>query len=304
MPPEGVKSVPHNEILTFDEIERIAGIGAGLGITRIRLTGGEPLVRRGLPVLLGRLKRIEGMEQVTLTTNGTLLKHQISELVSSGMDGVNISIDTLNEEKYRKITRTGRLGDALEGVEAALGFPGLHVKVNCVPLGEDEGEDWVRMAALAKERHLEVRFIEIMPVGTGRQYSGPGREKIYETLRAAFGEAEMYTERLGNGPADYVRFPGFAGRIGFISAISHPFCDTCNRVRLTPEGYLKTCLQYGTGTDLRKLIRAGADDREIEDAFRDAVYNKPACHCFPDKDTEQERPTGYLETRNMSGIGG
>ena len=321
MPAEGVASVPHEQILTFDEIARICGIGAELGIRRIKLTGGEPLVRRDLPELVGMLKGITGIEQVTLTTNGTLLKEQINGLVSCGLDAVNISIDTLDPERYREVTRGGSVEKALEGLDAAAAVPGLSVKVNCVPLkatgsnltgsnGTEEDDEYIRLALLAKEGKADVRFIEMMPIGLGKHFAGRGGDEILGILEKVYGKAESCTGRLGNGPAEYVQFPGFRRRIGFISAVSHQFCGRCNRVRLTSEGYLKPCLQYESGTDLKTLLRGGAGDPEIKAAMEKAFYEKPAHHQFGVNGQPGENSQGKscaeetLETKEMSRIGG
>ena len=321
MPAEGVASVPHEQILTFDEIARICGIGAELGIRRIKLTGGEPLVRRDLPELVGMLKGITGIEQVTLTTNGTLLKEQINGLVSHGLDAVNISMDTLDQERYREITRGGSVEKALEGLDAAAAVPGLSVKVNCVPLkatgsnltgsnGTEEDEEYIRLALLAKEGKADVRFIEMMPIGLGKHFAGRGGDEILGILEKVYGKAESCTGRVGNGPAEYVQFPGFRRRIGFISAVSHQFCGGCNRVRLTSEGYLKPCLQYESGTDLKTLLRGGAGDPEIRAAMKKAFYEKPAHHQFGVNGQPGENSQGgsfaeeALETKEMSRIGG
>lgn len=304
MPPEGVQSIPHSEILTFDEIERVCRIGTRLGISKIRLTGGEPLTRKNLPELLGMIRSLEGIEQVTLTTNGILLKDNINELVSCGMGGVNISIDTLDEEKYCELTRGGRLNKALEGLEAALSFPGLRVKVNCVPMDRTGESDWIGLAEIARDSQAEVRFIEMMPVGLGKKFRGRSSDEILAVLERAFGRPEVYSGHLGNGPASYVQFSGFRGRIGFISALSHQFCDSCNRIRLTSTGVLKPCLQYGGGADLRELMRNGAEDGQIEETMREAVYRKPAHHHFADGDTMTEEEKQHLEKREMSRIGG
>ena len=312
MPAEGVASVPHEQILTFDEIARICGIGAELGIRRIKLTGGEPLVRRDLPELVGMLKGITGIEQVTLTTNGTLLKEQINGLVSCGLDAVNISIDTLDPERYREVTRGGSVEKALEGLDAAAAVPGLSVKVNCVPLKATGSnlKEYIRLALLAKEGKADVRFIEMMPIGLGKHFAGRGGDEILGILEKVYGKAESCTGRLGNGPAEYVQFPGFRRRIGFISAVSHQFCGRCNRVRLTSEGYLKPCLQYESGTDLKTLLRGGAGDPEIKAAMEKAFYEKPAHHQFGVNGQPGENSQGKscaeetLETKEMSRIGG
>ncbi|OUO26126.1 GTP 3',8-cyclase MoaA [Lachnoclostridium sp. An298] len=307
MPEEGIPCVSHSDILTFDEIGRICGIGAELGISRIKLTGGEPLVRRGLPGLLGMLKKIPGIEQVTLTTNGILLKDNINELVSNGLDAVNISIDTLDPEYYHKITRRGGIEEVLSGLDAALSYPALKVKVNCVPLKGMPEETYVQLASLAKDRDVDVRFIEMMPIGLGKEYCGVSGQEIYNILKERFGEAERCNGKFGNGPAVYVQFSGFQGKIGFIDAVTHKFCSTCNRVRLTSEGRLKLCLQYETGIDMRKLLRSGADDEVIRQEMRRVIYEKPACHHFADG--RPDTPASLsgdekLETRDMSQIGG
>lgn len=316
MPEEGVPFVSHEEILSFEEITRLCRIGAELGITRLKLTGGEPLIRKGLSDLLKMLKAIPGIEQVTLTTNGTLLKEQINKLVSSGLDSVNISIDTLDPGQYREVTRGGCVEKALEGLEAAAQFPELGVKVNCVPLKGAEDEEYIRLAFLAKEGKADVRFIEMMPIGMGKESAGRSRDDICTILKNVYGEPKRYSGRLGNGPAVYVEFPGFRKRVGFISAVSHQFCGGCNRVRLTSEGYLKPCLQYGSGTDLRALLRNGADDNVIREEMERTICFKPARHQFGvsyaedtrvEDRSESSKDTGdgdTLEEKEMSRIGG
>lgn len=321
MPAAGVPCVSHSDILTYDEITRICRIAAEIGISRIKLTGGEPLVRRGLPDLLGMIKEISGIEQVTLTTNGILLKDRINELVSNGLDGVNVSIDTLDRGRYADITRGGDLGEALSGLESALSFPSLTVRINCVPMQDMPEEDYIRLACLARDKKLDVRFIEMMPIGLGKKFGTVSGDHVYRILKKKFGEAAECVGRFGNGPAVYVHFPGFKGKIGFIDAVSHQFCDNCNRVRLTSEGYLKPCLQYGTGTDLRKLLRNGTDDAAIRREMCRTIYEKPACHHFSACTSSAEEITDSFsdagqtdtgisgagqtfETRDMSQIGG
>lgn len=301
MPEEGVPCVSHSDILTYDEIRRICRIGSELGITRIKLTGGEPLVRRGLPDLVGMLKGTPGIEQVTLTTNGTLLKEKVNELVSKGLDSVNISVDTTDPVRYHEITRGGNLQDVFDGMESALVYPSLKLKVNCVPMKDMPAEIYIQLALLAKDRDIDVRFIEMMPIGSGRDFTGVNGNEIYSMLTERFGRAEKCTGQFGNGPAVYVRFPGFQGKIGFISAVTHQFCSECNRIRLTSEGYLKACLQYETGADLRKLLRTGAEDGQIKQVMSRVIYEKPACHHFADPSIYEEQK---FETKDMSQIGG
>ena len=203
MPGEGFSFLPHEDILSFEEIERVCRIGVRLGITKIKLTGGEPLVRRGIPDLVGKLKGIPGIDEVTLTTNGILLKEQINELVSNGLASVNISIDTLDERRYFRMTRGGDIKKALEGMESALKYPDLKVKVNCVPFCE---EDCISLALLAKKRKIDVRFIEMMPIGNGKNFNGKMSEEIYKLLHNEFGDYEIYkkTSRKRNRQSIFV----------------------------------------------------------------------------------------------------
>lgn len=301
MPGAGVEQVSHEEILTYQEIARIAGAAAGLGISRIRLTGGEPLVRRDLKSLVSMLTALERVEEVALTTNGVLLGEQIAGLAAAGLGSVNISLDTLEREQFASITRRDELDRVLSSLEKMREYPWMRVKLNCVPLAGRNEDQWCRLAEMARTRDMDVRFIEMMPLGLGKQFPLRGQEAVLEKLREAFGPerpADGDTALAGSGPAFYVTFAGFCGRIGFISALSHKFCGSCNRVRLSAEGFLKPCLQYAAGTDLRRLLREGASDTEISAAIRQAVWEKPACHQFGGTCEEG------TEQKNMNRIGG
>ena len=216
---------------------------------------------------------------------------------------LGISLDTLDPGRYREVTRGGSVEKALEGLHAAAEYRGLGVKVNCVPLKEADDEEYIRLARFAEEGKADVRFIEMMPIGMGKSFEGRSGEDICAVLSRVYGKPEVYSGRLGNGPAVYVRFPGFRKYIGFISAVSHQFCGGCNRIRLTAEGYLKPCLQYGEGADLRALLRNGAEDEGIRAAMERTIYEKPPCHQFtgPGSGRQRERT---LETKEMSRIGG
>ena len=278
MPESGVDWVPHGQVLTYEQIAQLVGLCAGLGVEKVRLTGGEPLVRRGLSALVRMVKETPGIRQVCLTTNGVLLPEQLPALLEAGLDGVNLSLDTLDRGQYAALTRRDELPRALAGLEAALAVPGLTVKLNCVPLADNE-DQWVPLAALARDRDLAVRFIELMPIGLGRGLPGRSEAQVLARLEAAFGPLRPLEGPPG-GPARYGTFPGFRGRVGFISAMTHPFCAACDRVRLTASGFLKTCLQYQTGVDLRALLEAGAGDSALRAAILEAVRQKPACHHF------------------------
>ncbi len=334
MPEEGVPRVRHEDILTFDEILRVCRAAADLGIRKIKLTGGEPLVRRNTPELVRLIKELPGIEQVTLTTNGILLKDQMAALALAGLDGVNISLDTLDPKEFRNITRRDGLDQVLEGLHAALEVSGLNVKINCVPIAgfeeetiscseernssgirQAEGEqnkrnlietaelernsrNLIKIAELAARYPVHVRFIEMMPIGLGRQFRLRSEAEIREILEKEYGPMVPDSEIYGNGPSHYYSIEGFRGRIGFISAVSHKFCDKCNRIRLTSEGFLKGCLQFGEGESLRDLMRGGCSEKELRDAIRRVIAAKPEGHHF------YENPTGQDEERIMSQIGG
>ena len=279
MPEDGVEMVPHEEILTYEEILRLVKIFAGLGIRKIKLTGGEPLLRKDLVHLVKEMKQIEGIEKVTLTTNGTLLSGIMEELADAGIDGINLSIDTLNPKVYEKIVRRDQFEKAMEGFEAALKHPQIPLKINCVPM-EMEGQDILEMAELARKYLVHVRYIEMMPIGLGKQFEFCSEKSILDGLKERYGNYQVYEKQLGNGPGHYYSFEGFKGKIGFISAISHKFCDSCNRVRLTAQGYLKSCLQYDIGEDLKQYLRGNVSDEKLCDVIEKTIYRKPVGHRF------------------------
>ena len=296
MPEEGVESMCHEEILTFDEIERICRVMAEMGLKKVKLTGGEPLVRKDFPELVKRLKALPGIEQVTITTNGILLKEMLPGLVEAGVDAVNISLDTVDPELFHRVTRIGDFSRVEAGMKAAL-ESGLKVKINCVPV-TSEKENFIRIAAIARDYPVHVRFIEIMPIGFGKQYQFHGEAEIRKELEEEYGKFMPYVQKLGNGPSHYFSVPGFKGKIGFISAISHKFCEECNRVRLTADGFLKTCLQYDIGSQLRDVMRAGCTDEELKELIRHTIDMKPMSHHFLEEAGDDETP------RSMSQIGG
>ena len=297
MPEEGICQIPREEILGQDEIIKICRLVGELGISRIKLTGGEPLVRRICVPLVKELKALPGIQQVTLTTNGILLKEQLPGLMEAGLDALNISLDTLEAENFRRITRRDELDRTLEGLEAALSYPSLKVKINCVPTFQTD-QELLQVAALARENPLHVRFIEMMPIGLGKDFTARDENSVKEILEKKYGILTPVSEILGNGPCHYYTLEGFKGKIGFISALSHKFCNQCNRVRLTSTGYLKGCLQFENGVDLKALLRNGASDEILKNALQKAIFEKPAGHNF------QEKKNGREESHIMSQIGG
>lgn len=295
MPVDGVQWLSHTEILRYEELLRLVRIFVSLGITKFKLTGGEPLVRKGLADFIRSMRAIDGVQSVTLTTNGVDLKNQLPALLDAGIDGINLSLDTLDRARFAARTRRDCLPQVLEGMHAALAVPELNFKLNCVSMAGAE-DDWIALAALAKDRPLTVRFIELMPIGMG-QGSAPCTEaEVSAALERVYGPLTPYDTPLGNGPAHYCSLPGFAGKIGFISAVSHQFCERCNRVRLTASGYLKTCLQYDVGAALAPLLKESDD--VIRAAIEDAVSRKPVSHQFTNPSPE------HREGRIMSQIGG
>lgn len=299
MPENGITPVEKENILNDDEIVSICRIMSELGVTKVKLTGGEPLVRKGIPQLVEKLKNIPRIEKVTLTTNGIALKDQIDALAKAGLDGLNISLDTKNPKLFQQLTRRPLYGEAVKGIEAALKYPAILLKINCVPLGLKE-QRLDEIAAFARDARIHVRFIEMMPIGLGKEFEGQREEEIIEELEKKFGKFTPYQgEKLGNGPCHYYTVEGFQGKIGFISAISHKFCHKCNRIRLTSQGYLKTCLQYTAGRDLRELLRRGASQEEIRKIILEAIGEKPIAHAFLEKTVSDE-----TESLCMSQIGG
>ena len=295
--PEGVQDVGMKNILTFEEIWEIVRTGVSLGITHIRITGGEPLMRKGCGDLIRGIREIPGVETITMTTNGVLLENYGKQLKKAGVDGVNISLDTLDPEEFYKITGKRELQEVLAGIRAAK-TAGLPVKLNAVNRKE---LDPIPLVRYAQEENLPIRFIEMMPVGYGKKYVGRSNEELRETLEAVCGKAECMTNReelsrMGSGPAVYYQFSDLKVPVGFISAIHGKFCDTCNRVRLTAEGYLKLCLCYDEGEDLRRVLREG-EKENLRTIMEQTIFRKPAAHCF-------EHPAEMTETHEMVKIGG
>lgn len=295
--PEGVQDVGMKNILTFEEIWEIVRTGVSLGITHIRITGGEPLMRKGCGDLIRGIREIPGVETITMTTNGVLLGNYGKQLKKAGVDGVNISLDTLDPEEFYKITGKRELQEVLAGIRAAK-TAGLPVKLNAVNRKE---LDPIPLVRYAQEENLPIRFIEMMPVGYGKKYVGRSNEELRETLEAVCGKAECMTNReelsrMGSGPAVYYQFSDLKVPVGFISAIHGKFCDTCNRVRLTAEGYLKLCLCYDEGEDLRRVLREG-EKENLRTIMEQTIFRKPAAHCF-------EHPAEMTETHEMVKIGG
>lgn len=295
MPAEGIEAIPHAEILTFEEIVAVCRAFASLGVKHIKVTGGEPLVRRDADVLIRKLKAISAIETVTLTTNGILLPCYMGKLVDAGIDGINISLDTLNPQEFRELTRGGNLEEVLEGIRIAVTCENVTVKINCVLDGATWKERAVSIASLAKKYLVHVRFIERMPLTEERISEEMAEEQVKAVLEEVYGKMTLYEKPLGPGPSVYYSLEGFRGKIGFISAISHKFCSKCNRVRLTCDGTLRMCLQTREGIDLKTILRSGATEQTLKKCIREALEKKPKEHQFF---------TTQIQADGMSQIGG
>ncbi len=287
MPAEGILPCGHKDILRYEEIIRIVQVAASLGVRKVRLTGGEPLTRKNVVFLISSIKKIAGIEDLSMTTNGVLLKRFAPEISAAGLDRVNISIDSFAPERYRQITRTGELRDVLRGISAAE-KAGLHpVKINMVPMRGINDDEIEAFARLTLDSDCQVRFIEFMPSACIDFWS-PERyiatDEIRKTIEAFSTLTAVRTRK--NGPSRYFRLKGAKGVVGFISALTHHFCEDCNRLRLTADGKLRPCLFSETEIDLMSPLRNGAPDSEIARLLRLAVEIKPEGHRFRDLSPE------------------
>lgn len=276
MPQEGIIHRPARDILSFEQIQRIVKIASRLGVEKVRLTGGEPLVRKGLPALVRQLRDISGLKELCLTTNGIYLADYAFSLKEAGLDRVNISLDSLNPEKFSRITRGGSLEAVFKGIDAAFRAGLSPLKLNVVLLKGFNNDEVSGFAELARERPLEVRFIEYMPTAADDQ------ELFYSARDARISCAGLgRLEPVDNDPvqpARLYRIAGFRGRIGFISAISSPFCENCNKLRLTSDGRLRSCLHSYVSLDLKEAMEKGVSDEYLAGLIQEACGLKPWAH--------------------------
>jgi len=292
MPAEGIQLLPMTDLLTYEEIVTVAAVAADMGISKIRLTGGEPLVRLGFLELVAKLAQVKAIDDISLTTNGILLKDVALDLKKAGLNRVNISLDSLDRVKFERITRRDKLEEVLQGIEAAKTADLNPVKINVVAMRGVNDDEILDFARLTVTEGWHVRFIELMPFVTDT-CSGGYSEKNDEHMQSQFISAKEIKERLdvlgkleraksiaGNGPARYFRLPGAAGTIGFISPLSQHFCANCNRLRLTADGKLRPCLFSDDEIDLRGLLRDGAPQEALRQVITEAVRMKPKQHHF------------------------
>jgi GTP 3',8-cyclase len=299
MPAEGLPWLERAEILSFEEIARLVAIFASMGVRDVRLTGGEPLVRRDFPRLAAMLAEIDDVDEISVTTNGFLLERDAQALVEAGIDRFNVSVDSLQRDRFYELTRRDALPQVLRGLEHLASFPEAHpIKVNAVAIRGFTEEEVLPLALLAQQTSYEVRFIEFMPLDADRAWTAD-QVLTGAEIRAAI-EAVYPLEpepREPSATARVYRFANGPGRIGFINPVSEPFCSDCNRIRLTADGRLRTCLFSLNETDLRAAMREGAGDAELEVIIREAVWRKELKHHVGEP--------GFIQpARSMSAIGG
>jgi len=299
MPAEGLPWLERDEVLSFEEVTRLVGVLAAMGVRDVRLTGGEPLVRRNFPALVGMLRQLEDVAEISLTTNGFLLDQQAEALVRAGVDRFNVSLDSLQRDRFYALTRRDALPRVLRGLEQLARFPEAHpIKINAVAMRGFTEQEVIPFAELARHTGYQVRFIEFMPLDGDRAWS-PEQVLTGAEIRVAI--AAVYPlepePREPSATSRVYRFVDGRGRIGFINPVSEPFCADCNRIRLTADGRMRTCLFSLGETDLRGPLREGASDRELEAIVRRAVWRKELKHHVGEP--------GFIQPdRTMSAIGG
>lgn len=299
MPEEGVPPLEHEQILRYEEIARLARIMAAIGVSKLRISGGEPLTRKGAERLVAMLAGIPGVDDLAMTTNGTLLAGHAARLAQAGLKRVNVSLDSLRPERFQAITRRGRLEEVFEGLAAAKLAGLAPIKINVVAIRGVNDDEAVALAQRTLDDGWHIRFIEVMPLGSDPAWARArfiASAEIRARLESVYGPLRAVTE-LGAGPAQYYQIPGASGSIGFISPLSEHFCSRCNRLRLTAHGQLVPCLASAQGFDLRSPLRTGAGDDELRDLILQAIEAKPAGH-------RMATAEGQTVGRRMSRTGG
>lgn len=301
MPAEGLPWLNKAEILSYEEIVRVTRVAASIGIEQIRLTGGEPLVRRDVPELVQQLKKIEGIHSLSLTTNGILLKHQAKALAEAGLTRINVSLDSLLREKFAQLTRRDQLDHVLEGLAELEKHPSIHpIKINAVAMRNFTEDEVLAFADLARRKAYVVRWIEFMPLDADQLWRKEdiltGAE-IKAIIEAKYGSLQQIMTGDPSETARRYTFSDGIGEVGFINPVSEPFCSTCDRIRITADGQLRTCLFGTEETDLRAILRSSANDETLIQTIRQAVWNKELKHYIGDKRFKRA-------SRSMSMIGG
>lgn len=305
MPEDGIETIPHEEVLTFEEIIRVVTLMGQLGTNRVRLTGGEPLVRKDIVQLAHAIKQLDSIGFLGLTTNGILLNELAEDLLKAGVNGLNISLDTTDPNRYFTYTRRDEFERAFSGLKKAVSLPFDSIKVNCVLSPQSTKEDWLGVIALAKTMPVDVRLIEWMPMANEEEFTFISAQEALSEIEHTFGTLTPLAPTCGAGPAEYYKIDGFLGRVGMIHAMSHNFCASCNRLRLSATGDLKLCLFYDMGVPLKPLLRNGATNEEIKQVILEEVKRKPKEHQGIRKTQDGDQTTSLLtKTKGMYQTGG
>ena len=300
MPKKGISLIGHDDILRYEELLRIARIAVGGGIRKIRITGGEPLVRRGITGFIESLSGLAHLEEISLTTNGILLQAAAAPLRAAGLKRINISLDSLNPRKFTTITRGGSLQSVLDGIREAQAQGFEPIKINAVVMKGINDDEVLSFARLTMDRPIHIRFIELMPVNNRARWNHThfiSNDEIRTTIEACYGDLVSLASEQGAGPASMFQIKTACGKLGFISPLSNHFCATCNRLRLTADGQLRSCLFSDTETDLKTPLRTGCSDESLTSLIDRAVLAKPRQNRFIDATLKKC-------TRTMSAIGG
>jgi cyclic pyranopterin phosphate synthase len=286
-----VPHLPRSEILSYEEIQRLVEVAASLGINRVRLTGGEPLIRPDLVTLVRMISQVEGIDDISLTTNGVLLSRYAAELRKAGLNRVNVSLDTLRTDRFKRITGQAQLNEVLAGIEAANRAGLQPVKTNMVVMQGINDDEVIDLARMTIDLGWHVRFIEFMPLSTSeaKTLKTVSTQEVRERL-LVLGNLEPYTGKTGNGPARYYRLPGAKGTIGFISPMTEHFCHSCNRLRLTADGQLRPCLLDDDEVNLKEALRIGASANRLKELIQKAVAIKRERHHLNEGAGPPERP--------------
>ncbi len=291
--PEGMENFNVNE-LTYDEVISMCNALAQLGITKVKLTGGEPLLHKDIIKIIRDIKKIDGISEVTLTTNGLLLDRYLEELKQADVDSINISMDAVNRDLFKSITKVDGVDKIISTLKKTQALNMKNIKINCVLIKDCNEREYIKLARFSVDYNISVKFIEMMPIGVGKNFDRFTLDDLKNSLENEYGALIKLDKSYGNGPAVYYKIQGAVGQIGFIGALSHKFCKDCNRIRITSQGDLKTCLQYNSGVSLREHLY----ENNLLDIIKEAVKSKQESHRFKDLEIYNE------EVNLMSSIGG
>ena len=290
--------LPKDELLSSNEIERLVKIFSELGIKKLRITGGEPLVRRNFREIVENINNISGIEEINITTNGIRLEEELEFLSNKKIQSLNISLDTLKADLYRDITGGGDINKVLNSIHKAIALKFKRVKLNVVLVKGKNDSEIMDFVNLTEKYPIDVRFIELMPIGLGKEFSPISNDEVLSIISKEK-KLAPFSEKIGSGPAKYYKTEKGIGCIGFITPISHNFCEQCNRIRITPEGFLKLCLHWSNGLNLKEFLRNGSSDEEIKEKILQAINDKPDKHNMEKKEEDKN-----FDKRYMNRIGG